>query len=149
LIPDGLLVTVPLPLPSLVTERFQIRMNAAWTDLEPVITTVHWFPATESHPLHASNRQPDRGVGVRVTEDPSSKFAVHVTPQLIPEGELETAPLPSLVTPRSQTLTNVAVAVLALVSVMLHGLPVPESQPLQLSNRDPEPAVALRVIAVP
>jgi hypothetical protein len=100
--------------------------------LEPVMVTAHWLPATESHPVHESKRHPELGAGVRATEDPSSKFAVQVTPQLIPDGELVSVPLPSLVTPRSQTLTKVAVAVRALVSVMLHGFPVPESQPVQL-----------------
>jgi hypothetical protein len=41
LIPDGLLDTVPLPLPSLVTVRPQNLTNVAFTDLEPVIVTMH------------------------------------------------------------------------------------------------------------
>jgi hypothetical protein len=45
-------------------------------------------------PLHPVKAKPVLGVAVSVMEDPEGKFAVHVLPQLIPEGALLTVPVP-------------------------------------------------------
>jgi hypothetical protein len=72
LIPDGTLVTEPVPLPAFVTVRSQTLMKLAVTDSTELTFTVHWFPATESHPLHEPNLEPDAAVAVRTTDVPWS-----------------------------------------------------------------------------
>ena len=49
-------------------------------------------------PDHPENAYPAVGVAVSVTDEPVSKFAEHVDPQLIPDGELVIVPLPGFVT---------------------------------------------------
>ena len=44
-------------------------------------------------PFHPVN-PPDVATAVRVTEEPAPKLAVHAVPQLIPDGELVTVPVP-------------------------------------------------------
>jgi hypothetical protein len=75
--PAGLLVTVPMPVPALVTVSGNV--NVADTFFAPSIVTVH-----DPVPLHApdqpANEAPVSGVAISWTE-PGGKFAVHVTPQ--------------------------------------------------------------------
>jgi hypothetical protein len=98
-IPDGLLVTVPLP--AIVTFNGKIRMNVAVTDSAWLIVTTQ-VPAPLQAPLHPTKREPEAGVAVSVTIVPTlRKFAEHAAGQLIPAGLLVTLPLPL---PASATL---------------------------------------------
>jgi len=45
-------------------------------------------------PLHPAKMKPVVGAAVRVTAAPEGKFAVHVVPQLMPDGALVTVPVP-------------------------------------------------------
>jgi len=61
-------------------------------------------PIPEQAPLHPVKTESAAGVAVRVVEIPLVKLAEQVLPQLIPEGELVTVPLPlpDLATVRSK-----------------------------------------------
>src|SRR2546428_11767983 len=70
LIPAGLLVTVPLPLPVFVTVRMYNCVKLAFTDLAALMVTVQAAPETVSHPLQPVKMEPRAGVAVRVTAVP-------------------------------------------------------------------------------
>jgi len=46
-------------------------------------------------PLQPAKAELESGVAVRVTPEPTVKFAEQVAPQLIPEGALVTVPVPA------------------------------------------------------
>lgn len=102
LIPAGLLVTVPLPLPARVTVKVGcvggggVAANVAVTVELAVSLTVHVVP--EHAPPHPVKLEPELAVAVSVTEVPWSKFAEQVVGQLIPLGLLVMVPLPVVVT---------------------------------------------------
>jgi hypothetical protein len=95
LIPEGLLVIVPAPVPAPCT--------ASWTGgtvLKVAVTVVlaasvklH-APVPVQPPAHPAKVEPALGVAVRVTAVPGAKLALQVVPQLIPEGLLVTVPVP-------------------------------------------------------
>jgi hypothetical protein len=96
LIPVGLLVIVPDPVPASVTERAKVVtvvLNVAVTDLAALMVTLH-----EPVPLHApvqpAKVDPAVAFAVKVTTVPLAKFALHVLGQLMPLGLLLTLPLP-------------------------------------------------------
>ena len=52
-------------------------------------------PSVQSaSPVQLAKTDPEAGVAVRATTVPLFRVAVHVLPQLIPAGELETVPVP-------------------------------------------------------
>jgi len=68
LIPDGLELTVPLPVPVLLTVRTKLdESNVAVTVLAIFIVTVHVVPDTVSHPLQLPKVDPPAALAVRVT----------------------------------------------------------------------------------
>ena len=96
LIPDGLLVTVPEPVPVVLTES--CTGVAAWSK---VAVTVESAPIVTAHlpvPVHAPdqpvNVEVASGVAVRVTCVPPAKLVLQPDPQLMPLGELLTVPPP-------------------------------------------------------
>jgi hypothetical protein len=94
--PAGLLVTVPFPVPPLVTVKvyeLATTLKVAVTDLAAFIVTVH-VPVPVQAPLQPAKVEPDAAVAVSVTEVPLEKLAVQVPGQLIPAGLLVTVPLP-------------------------------------------------------
>lgn len=118
LIPLGLLVTVPVPLPAKVTVNDDVpTLKLAVTEVAAEMVTVQ-----DPVPLHAppqpANTESELGVAVSVTLVLSEKDAVQLLPQLMPEGELVTvpAPLPELLTVNWNVLV---------------GLGDPEVRPLQ------------------
>jgi hypothetical protein len=101
LTPAGELVTVPLPLPVLVTESVTDgRVNVAVTDVAAPTVTVHVPVPVQPPPLHPANVEPVAAAAVKVTAAPLVNDAEHVAPQLMPAGLLVTVPppVPALVT---------------------------------------------------
>ena len=96
LMPDGLLVTVPEPVPLVLTVNEYVEVdwpNVAVTDRVAAIETVH-VPVPLQAPDQPAKREPELGVAVSVTDVPELKLTLHVLPQLMPLGLLVTVPLP-------------------------------------------------------
>jgi hypothetical protein len=71
--PPSLEVTVPLPVPPLLTVRAnRCTVNVAVTDRAPLIVTVQVVPETPSHPLQPSKVDPPLALAVSVTTIPLS-----------------------------------------------------------------------------
>src|SRR6185312_7498320 len=105
LMPAGMLVTVPEPVPDLVTfSRCCSSVKVAVTAFAAVIVARHSFePLTESQPDQTTALEPLSATPFSVTAVPSVNSAEQVGPQLMPAGVLVTVPepLPPLVTPRA------------------------------------------------
>src|SRR5437867_12462468 len=93
--PVGELVTVPLPVPALVTvsvKVWSVKVAVTVVAAETVIT--HDPVPVHPPPLQPLKVEPAAGVAVTVTAVPLGKLAEHVAPQVIPAGALVTVPLP-------------------------------------------------------
>ena len=92
------------------------------------------------------------GTADNVTDVPGVKFAEHVEPQLIPDGELETVPLPLTDTLNAWTVAvvsaKVAVADRAALMVTVQ-VPLPVQPLLQPEKDDPLLGVAVRTTVAP
>jgi hypothetical protein len=135
LIPAGLLVTVPVPVPVLAIERVNVcKLNVAVTDLAASMVTVH-VPVPEQAPLHPTKMESAAGVAVNVSEVPALNDVEQVAPQLIPAGEEVTVPVP---VPLFETIKvkslRVKVAVTFLAAIIL----TVQVVPLVLSHPDHE-----------
>lgn len=117
--PGGLLVIVPVPVPTRMTlitpntARPFTKVTVAVLAALPKIT-VQTVPVTLSQPLQPPKLEPGEGIAVSFACEPLGKTAVHwfaAGPQLIPVGLLVTVPVPVplLATVRETSLTNVAV----------------------------------------
>jgi hypothetical protein len=95
LMPAGADVTVPAPVPARVTASGNEAepLNVAVTERAAVMDTVQ-LPVPEHAPLQPANVEPLAGAAVRVTDVALAKFALHVPPQLMPEGDDVTVPAP-------------------------------------------------------
>lgn len=100
LIPLGLDVTVPVPVPAFVTVKSCGEPKLAKTPRAPFIVTVH-VPVPVQSPLQPRKFEPPLGVAVSVTIVPSAKFALQVGSQLMPAGLEATLPTPFPPTPTS------------------------------------------------
>lgn len=152
LIPEGLLVTVPLPVPFIFTVSVGFCEKVAVTDLLASTTTWHDVLVPLQAPLQVGVDQPLSGVAVSVTVVLAAKEAEHVPRQLlIPDGLLLTEPFPDTVTVsvNVELVEKLAVTVLLASIVTVHWLPEVESQPLQLVKVEPDAAVAVSVTTVP
>ena len=93
LMPAGLLVTVPLPVPESDKANTGEAENVAETVVFELRVTVQVLD-----PLHAppqfTKLDPALAVAVSVTAVPAGKLMLHVLPQLMPLGLLTTAPAP-------------------------------------------------------
>ena len=99
-IPPGELLTLPVPVPALVTVRFAVLgggVKVAETVCAPFMTTTQ-PPVPEHAPDQPENVEPAVPFAARVIEAPLSKSALQPVPQLIPGGLLVTVPLPLLLT---------------------------------------------------
>src|SRR5216117_2790271 len=152
-IPEGALLTVPLPVPVLVT----LRANDCWTkpavtEAAALIVTMQVPVPEQAPPLQPVKVEPAVGVAVKVTAVPLANGAEHVAPQAMPAGLLATvpAPAPALVSVRVKDCTaNVAVTEVAAFTVTMQ-VPVPEQPPpLQPVKVELASGVAVKVTAVP
>src|SRR5262245_41497415 len=95
LMPVGVLVTVPVPVPDVFTVRAK-----DWTT-KPALTVVSAFivmtqaPVPEQPPLQPVKVEPVAGVAVNVTWVPVAYEATHAVPQLMPVELLVTVPAPA------------------------------------------------------
>src|SRR2546425_1495328 len=119
LIPTGLLVTVPPPLPVLVTVSVYVCVyvcvKLALTDCAALIVTTQLPVPLHPAPLQPVNADPLAGAAVKVTDVPLANDALHVAPQSMPAGLLVSVPLPLpvFVTVRAYTYNCVKVALTA------------------------------------
>src|SRR3989442_27767 len=94
-IPTGELVTVPLPVPALLTVSAKVgSVNVAVTVVAALRVTVQVPVPEHPPPLQPLKVEPAAGVAVNVTAAPLAKLAEQVAPQLMPAGALVTGPLP-------------------------------------------------------
>ena len=90
----GELVTVPDPVPALVTVNSRTGTKLAVAVLATFVVTVQVVAVPVQAPLQPLNRELDAAVAVRVTVALLAKLKLQVLPQLIPVGELVTVPVP-------------------------------------------------------
>ena len=154
LMPAGLLVTVPVPPPALVTVRVAgTALNVAVTDLLALITTTHVPVPLHPLPLQPPKVDPGAGAAVNVTVVPDEKGKLHVVPQTIPAGLLVTVPIPApfLVTVRVNVLgpANTAVTVWsAFITTLQEPFPL-HPPPLQPVNVEPPAGAAVSTTVLP
>ena len=123
-------MTVPAPVPAFVTVSANVvaeLLNVAVTARAAVIDTVQ-----AAVPVHApdqpANVEPDAAAGVRVTDEPLLKLALHVAPQLMPAGDEVTVPVPvpAFVTARLNDVTGPATkGEIRLPPITVSGMPGP------------------------
>jgi hypothetical protein len=91
------LLTVPLPVPDVLTVRSTDCdvANVAMTVVVEVRVTVQGPVPVQPPPLQPENAEPVAPVAVRVTGVPPARVAEQVAPQMIPDGVLITVPLPA------------------------------------------------------
>ena len=94
--PAGLLVTVPEPVPLLVTVSacVVVAVKPAVTVWDAFMLTVHAPVPEQPAPLQPVKVEPLAGVAVSVTLVPLLKFPLQVAPQVIPAGLEVTEPEP-------------------------------------------------------
>src|SRR5881628_1809006 len=93
--PAGLLVTLPAPVPALETVSVKVcRVKVAVTVVAALRVTVQAPGPEQPPPLQPLKVEPAAGAAVSVTAVPLVKLAVQVAPQVMPAGALVTAPLP-------------------------------------------------------
>jgi hypothetical protein len=153
LMPAGVLVTVPLPAPALVTVRRKVgTVKLAVTVVAALIVTTQVPVPEQPPPLQPLKVDPAAATAVNVTWVPKLNEVEHTAPQLMPAGELLTvpAPLPDLFTVRAKDwTTKPAVTVVAAFMVTTH-VPVPvHPPPVQPVKVDPAAGVAVSVTGVP
>jgi hypothetical protein len=150
-IPEGDDETVPPPVPALLTDKlYSTAAKLAVTELAEPMVTVHG-PVPLHAPDQPVNVDAPSAVGVRVTMAPVVKLAVHVAPQLIPEGDEVTVPppVPFLLTARPNWITLKLADTDSAVSMVTEQVPVPLHAPDQPMNVDVPPGAAVSVTTVP
>jgi len=93
--PTGELVTVPLPVPALLTVSAKLgRLKVAVTVVAAESVTTQAPVPVQPPPLQPPKVEPAAGAAVSITAVPLAKLAAQVAPQVMPAGELVTVPLP-------------------------------------------------------
>src|SRR5437773_2486977 len=129
--PAGLLVTLPAPVPALETVSVKIcRVKVAVTVVAALRVTVQAPGPEQPPPLQPLKVEPAAGAAVSVTAVPLVKLAVQVAPQVTPAGALVTAPppAPAFLTVSVKVGVEVAVAAVAAEAVTTRE-PVPAQPP--------------------
>ena len=156
LMPPTSLVTVPSEVAELLTVNGTGAAveNVAIADCAAVPMLRVQVDVPEHAPDHPANTEAgEEGVAVSVTDVPLLKAALHVEPQLIPAGELETVPLP---VPASEMFTayaagmKSALTACAEFNVTVH-VPTPlQPPPLHPAKTDAaDDGVAVSVVVAP
>src|SRR5262245_41185767 len=91
--PLGLLVTVPAPVPDLLTVNWCVGMVLNVADTLTLPVTVQG-PLPEQAPPQLTNDEPAAAAAFKATEVPASNWFEQVAPQLMPAGVEVTVPLP-------------------------------------------------------
>src|SRR5690349_21762771 len=113
LTPRGEDVTVPVPVPFLVT----VTKNGAGAVTNVAVTaavveSVHAPVPVQPPPFHPENTDPAAGVAVRVSVVPGPNWELQVEPQVMPVGDEVTKPVPvpplSTVTVKEARLSTAA-----------------------------------------
>lgn len=151
--PEGLLVTVPLPVPAFVMVRLLVGASAkvAVTDWLEVMLKLQ-VPVPLQDPLQPSKIDPAAGTALSVTCVPLSNIALQELPQLIPAGLLVTVPppLPARLTVSTGATATAKFAVnVWLLSKVMTQAPVPVQIPLHPMKTEPAAGVAVSVILDP
>lgn len=151
-IPARLDVTVPDPV--LETVRVRTPWKVAVTVFAASIVTVQVVAVTGAQfDDHPTRTEPEAGVPVRVTVDPTANGAEQVEPHEMPLGLDVTVPLPEfrddLVTLSVARSENVAVTFFGPFITSEQVVWVPEQSPDHPVNTDPVARVAVSVTAVP
>src|SRR5437879_556127 len=95
-IPEGALLTVPLPVPVLVTLRAKdCWTKPAVTEAAALIVTMQVPVPEQPPPLQPEKVELASGVAVKVTAVPLANGVEHVAPQAMPAGLLVTVPAPA------------------------------------------------------
>lgn len=97
LMPLGLLVTVPVPVPAFemeINRVVDVAVKLAVTLVAALTLTVHELEAPEQAPLQPEKVLPVVATADKVTLVPLLKLAEQVEPHEIPEGLLLTVPIP-------------------------------------------------------
>ena len=150
--PAGDDVTVPLPLPALLTvSANDCSVNVAVTVFAAFIATVHVPVPVHPPPDQPANVELALGVAVRVTDVPALYGSVQSVPHVMPAGDELTVPVP---VPVSATVSakvctvNCADADAALDPAgMLHVVEAPLHAPLQPANVEFDAGDAVSVTA--
>jgi hypothetical protein len=133
LMPEGLLVTVPVPVPPTLT----VNRDVFWTGLKVAVTFSLALSVTAQVELlpQLPTFQPAKvelapAVAVSVIAVPGPKLALQVVPQLMPKGVLLTLPVPEPLRPTVSTgeVLKFAITEVFCISVTLH-TPVPLQAP--------------------
>src|SRR6202789_1514144 len=154
LTPEGLLVTVPAPVPALFTVSWTgaVELKVAVTVVAAFREIVQVVLVPVHPPDHPANLEPDLPAAVSLTDVPGANFAAHVLPQLTPEGLLVTvpAPVPALFTVSwiGAVELKVAVTVAAALREMVQVALVPRQPPDHPANLEPDLAVAVSLMDV-
>jgi len=150
--PAGLLVTVPAPVPALETASVKVcRVKVAVTVVAAESVTVQAPGPEQPPPLQPLKVEPAAGAAVSVTAVPLAKLAAQVTPQVMPVGLLVTlpAPVPALETVSVKVGVKVAVTVVAAEIVTVQAPGPEQPPPLQPLKVEPAAGAAVSVTAVP
>src|SRR5881398_1080884 len=151
--PAGLLVTLPAPVPALETVSVKIcRVKVAVTVVAALRVTVQAPGPEQPPPLQPLKVEPAAGAAVSVTAVPLAKLAAQVAPQVMPAGLLVTlpAPVPALETVSVKVCrVKVAVTVVAALRVTVQAPGPEQPPPLQPLKVEPAAGAAVSVTAVP
>jgi hypothetical protein len=125
-----------------------LSVNVAVTVLGAFRVRVQVVPVPAQSPLHPAKEEPVAGAAVKVMVVPSLKSGAQIEPQLTPDGELVTSPVPVpvlIIVKRRLSSVNVAVTDLSVFMVTAQVVAVPEHPPLPLQPANVEPATGLAV----
>src|SRR5215467_12578572 len=151
LMPAGLLVTVPAPVPALVTVRVEgTALKVAVTDLFALITTTHVPVPLHPLPLQPPKVDPVAAVAVKVTVVPDTKAKLQVAPHPIPAGLLVTVPIPAPagVTVRVNVFTGAVNVWSAFITTIQEPVPL-QPPPLQPVKVEPPVGEAVSTMLLP
>jgi len=131
LIPEGLLVTVPVPVPT----RLTVSTAVPCTGLKVAVTFSLALSVTaqvrlllQLAPVQPANVEFAAAFAVRVTRVPVAKLALQVAPQFMPEGVLVTVPWPLKATVSTGEVLKLAITEAFCIKVTWQA-PVPLQAP--------------------